>query len=199
MNLEDIKFTITDAAHDYLAELLSKQDADGIGVRMFVTQPGTKYAETCLAYCRPGEEKEGDEVLTLPKFKVHLEKISLPYLDEAEVDFQKEKMGGQLTIKAPNAKMPKVTSDSPLTEQITYILHTEINPGLASHGGEVSLVELTEDNVAILKFGGGCQGCSAVDVTLKDGVEKTLMEKLPALSGVKDETDHTVKENAFYK
>ena len=199
MNLSDIKFTLTDAAHDYLAELLAKQTTEGMGVRMFVTQPGTKYAETCLAYCRPGEEKPEDEILVLPKFKVHLEKMSIPYLDEAEVDFQKEKLGGQLTIKAPNAKMPKVSADSPLAEQVTYLLHTEINPGLASHGGDVSLVEITEDKVAILKFGGGCQGCSAVSLTLKEGVEKTLMEKLPQLTGVRDETDHSVTDNAFYK
>ncbi len=49
--------TITDAAHDYLADLLSKQNTPGIGIRIFITQPGTQYAETCIAYCKPGEEK----------------------------------------------------------------------------------------------------------------------------------------------
>jgi Fe/S biogenesis protein NfuA len=195
----DIKLSISEAAQNYLAELLEKQNADGVAVRMFVTQPGTRYAETCLAYCKPGEEKESDEKLELSKFNVFLDGPSLPYLEEAEVDFQQEKMGGQLTIKAPNAKMPKVSADSPLSEQIEYILYTEINPGLASHGGEVSLEELTEDNIAVLRFGGGCQGCSAVDLTLKDGVEKTLMDKLPQLVGVKDVTDHTVTKNAYYK
>ena len=42
---------ITQAAEDYLAELLSKQDTPGIGIRVFITQPGTPYAETCIAYC----------------------------------------------------------------------------------------------------------------------------------------------------
>lgn len=195
----DIQLTITESAQTYLTELLDNQHTPGIGVRMFVTQPGTAYAETCLAYCRPGEEKADDEVLTLPKFLVYLEKNSLSFLDEAEVDFQQEKMGGQLTIKAPNAKMPRVNSDSPLSEQITYILYTDINPGLAAHGGEVSLVELTDDNIAVLRFGGGCQGCSAVDLTLKDGVERTLMEKLPQLAGVRDVTDHSITDNAYYK
>ena len=69
---------------------------------------------------------------------------------------------------------------------------------LAAHGGEVSLVEITEDNYAVLRFGGGCQGCSAVDITLKDGVEKTLMEQLPQLAGVRDMTDHTDRSNAYY-
>lgn len=195
----DIQMNITESAQEYLAGLLEKQNTDGMAVRMFVTQPGTKYAETCLAYCRPGEEKENDEKLELSQLKVYLEKNSLPYLDEAVVDFAKDKMGGQLTIKAPNAKMPKVNEESPLQDQINYILFTEINPGLASHGGEVSLEELTEDNIAVLRFGGGCQGCAAVDITLKNGVEATLLEKLPGLKGIRDATDHTVTENAYYQ
>jgi Fe/S biogenesis protein NfuA len=195
----DIQINITESAQKYLAGLLAKQTTEGMSVRMFVTQPGTKYAETCLAYCRPGEEKDNDERIELTHIKVLLEKSSLPYLDEAEVDYAQDRMGGQLTIKAPNAKMPKVNKDSSLSEQVSYLLLTEINPGLASHGGDVSLAELTEDNVAVLKFGGGCQGCSAVSITLKDGVEKTLLERLPQLTGVRDVTDHTVTENAYFQ
>jgi Fe/S biogenesis protein NfuA len=63
----------------------------------------------------------------------------------------------------------------------------------------VNLVEVIDDEVAILQFGGGCQGCGMVDMTLKDGVEKTLLEQLPQLTAVKDVTDHTVTDNAFYK
>ncbi|WLD56836.1 Fe-S biogenesis protein NfuA [Salinispirillum sp. LH 10-3-1] len=184
-------------AQKYLAGLLERQNVEGMAVRIFVTQPGTKYAETCLAYCRPGEEKATDHHFELEHISLYLEENSLPYLEEAEVDFQEDKMGGQLTIKAPNAKMPKVSSDSPINERINYVLHTEINPGLASHGGEVSLVEITKDMVAVLKFGGGCQGCSAVDLTLKEGVEKTLQERIPELTGVRDVTDHSQTENAY--
>lgn len=190
---------ITASAESYLAELLSKQDVEGMSVRVFITQPGTPYAETCLAYSRPGEEEPTDELLQLEKIKVYLEKNSLVFLDEAVVDFNPDRMGGQLTIKAPNAKMPKVSADSPLADQINYILYSDINPGLAAHGGEIKLVELTEDKIAVLQFGGGCQGCAAVDLTLKEGVEKTLLERLPQLRGIRDETDHTVTENAYYK
>ncbi|OMH32707.1 Fe-S biogenesis protein NfuA [Motiliproteus sp. MSK22-1] len=200
--MENVDITITDGAQDYLAELLEKQDGDDVSVRMFVTQPGTPYAETCLAYCRPEEVQEGDVCIELTKFKVYLEPNSLIYLEEALVDYSTDRMGGQLTIKAPNAKVPKVNADSPIEDQINYVLYNDINPGLASHGGEVSLIEVVSEeagDVAILRFGGGCQGCSAVDLTLKDGVEKTLIEKIPALAGVKDVTDHTVTDNAFYK
>lgn len=188
---------VSTAAQIYLSGLLERQDVPGMAVRMFVTQPGTRYAETCLAYCRPGEEHEDDVRLELEQLVVFLERHSLPFLDEAEVDFQEDKMGGQLTIKAPNSKMPRVNEDSPLSERIQYLLATEVNPSLAAHGGEVSLVELTDDQVAVLRFGGGCQGCSAVDITLKQGVERTLMDQLPALKGIRDVTDHSNTENAY--
>lgn len=194
--------TVTDGAQEYLASLLDKQNTEGMAVRLFVTQPGTPYAETCLAYCRPDEVNDSDEVMETVKLRFYLEKNSLPYLEEAVVDFAEDRMGGQLTIKAPNAKMPKVTADSPMQDQINYILYSDINPGLAAHGGEVKLIELIEEesgNIAILKFGGGCQGCSAVDLTLKDGVEKTLIERVPGLVAVKDVTDHTDTANAYYK
>jgi Fe/S biogenesis protein NfuA len=188
---------ITDAAVQYLSELLAKQDVPGMSVRVFITQPGTPYAETCLAYCRPEEVNANDEIVDFNDLRVYLDKQSILYMEDAKIDFAKDKMGGQLTIKAPNAKMPKVTEDSPVEEQITYILYNEVNPGLASHGGEVKLVEVTQDSLAILEFGGGCQGCSAVDVTLKEGIEKTLLERLPQLRGVRDVTDHTQADNAY--
>jgi len=194
--------TVTESAEQYLEELLQKQNVEGIAVRLFVTQPGTAYAETCLAYCRPEEVNPEDEIIDFERVRFYLERNSLPYLEEAYIDFATDRMGGQLTIKAPNAKVPKVSPDSPMDEQINYILYSEINPGLASHGGDVKLVELVEEEagtVAILRFGGGCQGCSAVDMTLKDGVEKTLIERVPGLAGVRDVTDHSVRENAYFK
>ena len=191
--------TVSESAQRYLGELIEKQEETGMGVRMFVTQPGTKMAETCLAYCKKDDIVTDDTVVDLEFFKLYIETKSIPFLEEAYVDYAEEKMGGQLTIKAPNAKMPRVDEDSTVEERIRYLLVTDINPGLASHGGEVSLVEITEENVAILRFGGGCQGCSAVSITLKDGVEKRLLEVIPELTGVKDATDHTVTENAYYK
>ncbi len=52
------------------------------------------------------------------------------------------------------------------------MLVTEVNPQLANHGGQVSLVEITADGIAVLQFGGGCNGCSMIDVTLKKASKK---------------------------
>jgi len=189
--------TITESAQGYLAELLAKQE-DTLGVRVFINQPGTPKAETCIAYCREGDIQEGDEKTTFGVLDAWFDARSLPFLEDALVDYAKDRMGGQLTIKAPNAKLPRVDENSPLEDRINYILYNEVNPALAAHGGEVSLVEITEDPYAILKFGGGCQGCGMVDQTLKGGVEKTLLEQLPELKGVRDSTDHTDRSQAYY-
>ncbi|MEX2366170.1 MAG: iron-sulfur cluster biosynthesis family protein, partial [Pseudohongiellaceae bacterium] len=98
---------ITESAQQYLQELLAKQNCEGIAIRVFVLDGGTPKAETCLAFCRPGEEEADDEVVDYPGFKAYIEKRSKSYLEEAIVDFAKDSMGGQLTIKAPNSRMPK--------------------------------------------------------------------------------------------
>jgi len=190
--------TITEPAHDYLADLLEKQNTTGIGIRVFITQPGTPYAETCIAYCKPGEEKPDDVAIALKRFTAWIDSVSEPFLEDALVDYATDRMGGQLTIKAPNAKVPMVNEDSPLNERINYYLQTEINPGLASHGGQVTLIDVVDEGVAVLQFGGGCQGCGQADVTLKEGIEKTLLERIPELKGVRDVTDHTNRDNAYY-
>ena len=191
--------SITDFAEEYLVELLDKQNVEGIAVRIFILDAGTPRAETCISFCRPGEEKADDKMKQYKGFNAFIDKQSIPFLEDAVVDFQKDSMGGQLTIKAPNSRMPKLTKDSPLEDRVNYILYNEINPGLASHGGHVTLEEIFEDSVAVLRFGGGCQGCGMVDVTLKDGVEKTLMSQIPQLTEVRDVTDHSIKENAYYQ
>ena len=190
---------ITESAQKYLVELLGRQEGKNIGIRVFIADPGTPMAETCIAYCRPGEEQADDERVEYQGFVAWIDDRSKPFLVDALVDYAEDRMGGQLTIKAPNSKVPNVSEDSPLEDKINYLLHSQINPGLASHGGMVSLVEVVDAEIAVLQFGGGCQGCGMVDVTLKDGVERALLEQLPQLKSVRDVTDHTMTENAYFK
>ena len=140
-----------------------------------------------------------DIIINLELINVNLEKRSIPFLKGCEVNFDNDTFGGQLTIKAPNARVPNISPDSPVEDRINYVIYNEINPMLESHGGEVSLVEFNNENIAVLQFGGGCQGCGMVDLTLKDGIEKTLVEQIPEVKAVKDTTDHSVNDNAYYK
>lgn len=72
--------TITEPAQEYLAQLLSKQDAEGVGIRVFILDPGTPKAETCISFCRPGEQKEEDEIMAFADFNAWIEKRSIPFL-----------------------------------------------------------------------------------------------------------------------
>jgi len=194
---------ITESAQAYLRELLAKQNSEGIGVRIFVENPGTPRAECCMAYCTLGEEKAEDVRIDYEGFPAYVDARSVSYLVDAVIDYNKDRMGGQLTFKAPRSKVPNISPDSPIEERINHVLFAEVNPGLAAHNGNVSLLECYNDPehgwTAVLKFGGGCQGCSAVDMTLKQGVETTLKAQIPELARVMDSTDHSKKDNAYFK
>jgi len=82
---------------------------------------------------------------------------------------------------------------------VRYVIESEINPQLASHGGRVSLREVTGEGVVVLQFGGGCHGCGMVDATLRGGVERTLKERVPEVTGVADATDHSTGENPYMR
>ena len=190
---------ITKSAEEYLAKLIQDKNETDLSIRIFISDPGTPKAETCLAYCKPEEAMPDDMILNLDLINVIIEKRSIPFLKDCEVNFDNDTFGGQLTIKAPNARLPNISPDSPVEDRINYVIYNEINPMLESHGGEVSLVEFNDKNIAVLQFGGGCQGCGMVDVTLKDGIEKTLIDQIPEVKAVKDLTDHSINDNAYYK
>ena len=190
---------ITESAQEYLNELLATQGQFTIGIKVEVLEPGTPRGETVIAYATEEDDLSNYRLEEGYPFKVYLDEKSLCYMEGAIVDHSKDRFGGTLTIKAPNSKVPELEEDASIEQRINYVLYAEINPALASHGGEVSLHEVMNENTAVLKFGGGCQGCGMVDVTLKAGVEKTLLEMVEGLVSVTDITDHSYKENAYYK
>ncbi|QSX40757.1 Fe-S biogenesis protein NfuA [Shewanella cyperi] len=189
--------TISEAAQAHFVKLLADQP-EGTNIRVFVISPGTAHAECGVSYCPPDAVEDDDIELEFNGFNAMVDEKSAPFLEDASIDFVSDQLGSQLTLKAPNAKMRKVAGDAPLVERIEYVIQSEINPQLASHGGNVMLVEITAEGVAVLQFGGGCNGCSMVDVTLKDGIEKQLLDMFPGeLSGVRDVTDHQHGDHSY--
>ncbi|MEG3755467.1 Fe-S biogenesis protein NfuA [Psychromonas arctica] len=190
---------ITPVAQAHFAKLLAPQK-EGTNIRVFVINPGTPKAECGVSYCPPEAVEESDTRLSFEGFDALVDEVSLPFLEEAFVDLVEEDTGTQLTLKAPNAKMRKVNDDAPLIERVEYVIQVQINPQLASHGGFIKLIEVTEDQVAVIEFGGGCNGCSQVDLTLKEGIEKELLEEFSGeLNAVRDVTEHAQGDHSFYK
>lgn len=189
---------ITETAEAHFAKLLSQQP-EGTNIRVFVVNPGTQNAECGVSYCPQEAIESTDTEIKLTSFSAYIDELSLPFLDDAVIDFATDKMGSQLTLKAPNAKMRKVSEDASLFERVEYAILTQVNPQLAGHGGHVQLLNISDAGVALVQFGGGCNGCSMVDVTLKDGIEKELLAQFEGeLTAVRDSTDHDRGEHSYY-
>ncbi|RUO49021.1 Fe-S biogenesis protein NfuA [Pseudidiomarina donghaiensis] len=189
---------ITESAQAHFRKLLADQ-ADNTNIRVFVVNPGTPSAECGVSYCPPDSVEADDEVLPFSGFDAVVDSGSAPFLIDAVIDYEEQDLGSQLTLKAPNAKAKKVADDAPLIERVEYVIQSEINPQLANHGGKVAVSQITDDGIAVLQFGGGCNGCSMVDVTLKEGIEKELVQRFPGeLNGVRDVTEHQPGEHSYY-
>jgi len=189
---------ITDTAQQYFNRLLEQQDEEGIGLRLSVNQPGTPGASCDLQFCPAGQNMPDDRVVAFDGFNLFVARPSEKWLEQAEIDFEEDATGGQLTIKAPGIKGSAPGADATLEERVNWLLQTEVNPALAAHGGRVALVEITEQKEVLLQFGGGCHGCGMADVTLKQGIEQTLTRNLPEITAVMDATDHRSGKNPYY-
>jgi Fe/S biogenesis protein NfuA len=191
---------ITSSAQEYFARLIKQQEMDDIGLHLSVLNPGTPTAACDLQFHVPGQGSDEPELtFNYDEFNLYVPESNEPWLKEARIDFEEDDAGGQLTIKAPGIKGKRPADDAGLADKISWILESEINPGLASHGGMVRLEQITEEIDVILQFGGGCHGCGMANVTLKEGIEKTLKEYFPEINAVVDATDHATGSNPYYK
>ena len=189
---------ISEKAQEYFNHLISQQDEPGLGLRISVNHPGTPGAGCDLQFCPEGQSRPEDRVVSYDGFNLFIAADSEKWLTDAGLDFEEDSTGGQLTIKAPGIKGSEPSTDSALEERVNWLLTSEINPSLASHGGHVSLVEITGDMEAVLQFGGGCHGCGMADVTLKQGIEQSIKKNIPEITGVLDATDHQSGTNPYY-
>jgi Fe/S biogenesis protein NfuA len=190
--------TITETAQQYFNRLIEQQDEDGLGLRISVNHAGTPGAGCDLQFCPQGQNMPDDKVVEYSGFNLFVASASEPWLEKAEIDFEEDETGGQLTIKAPGIKGSEPSAEAPMEERVQWLLETEVNPALAAHGGRVALVEITEAKEVVLQFGGGCHGCGMADVTLKQGIEQTLTRHIPEITAVKDATDHQTGSNPYY-
>ena len=118
---------------------------------------------------------------------------SAPRVSGATLDYVESLSGAGFRLDNPNP--PALEG---LAARVHELIEARINPMVAQHGGEVHLLDVQEGRVFI-EFAGGCQGCGAASVTLKQGVEGTLREALPEVVEVLDTTDHAAGTNPYYR
>ncbi|MFA6986460.1 MAG: NfuA family Fe-S biogenesis protein [Arenimonas sp.] len=188
---------LSESAQNYFRHLLKTQGGDAVGIRVSAVHPGTPKADARLEFCESGDLLGDEWSLECEGFTLFVDAPSVRFLDGAEVDYLVQPTGGQLTIRAPRIKGEQPKEGASVVERVQYLLDSEINPMLAAHKGQVSLVEVSADGVVRLRFGGGCHGCGMVDVTLKQGIEKTMMERIPEITAIRDATDHSTGEAPY--
>ncbi len=187
---------VTHSALEHFAKLLLKQPK-GTQIRVFVTHPGSFYAECGVAYCSQDSVNQNDIKFYFKKIIFYIDQISAPLLKDAEIDFINDELGYQLTLKAPHVRIQNINPNSSLIDKVKYMLQEKINPRLSYHGGYVILKTITDTMYVVLLFGGGCNGCSMINLTIKQWIEKEIKKTFPELKGVIDETLH-IRSNTTY-
>lgn len=200
-----LKFTETAKAE--LQNLLKDQDANTVGLRLKLGDGNQLSVSTVeLDKLTPEESPLRDPITN---FFVEYEAYMIVVTQEGQnrlgsstVDYES---GGALsgTWNFTEAEaIPEEVYQGPnledlMVKQVADLLEKEINPGLAMHGGRAELLNVL-DNKVYLRFGGGCQGCSMIDATVKQGIETRIKEVIPQILGVVDETDHAAGNNPFF-
>ena len=190
---------ISETAQSHFRRLLETQGGDAVGIRLSAVHPGTPRADARLEFAEQGDLLGDEWEVQCEGFVLYVDAPSAVFLDGAEIDISTLPTGSQLSIRAPKIKGQTPKSDASLIERVQWLLDTEINPQLVSHKGQVSLDSIDADNAVYLRFGGGCHGCGMADVTLKQGIEKTMKARIPEITAVRDATDHSTGASPYIK
>jgi Fe/S biogenesis protein NfuA len=184
---------VTDAAREKIREIMESQGISGRGaIRVGINGRGPGGFNYQMSLDEDATPESGEIVQDEGDFAVLIDGSSVDKLRGASVDFVGQLVGGGFKIDNPNSVW-----DDPIAVEIQKLIDTQINPGVASHGGYVELLDV-KDNRVFVRMGGGCQGCGMASVTLKQGVEALIHQQYPDISVV-DTTDHAGGENPYYQ
>ena len=188
-----MQLTITPAAKAQILAAIAEEDRQGLGLRVAIAGRGPTGFRYSLDLVASGESLADDIALDHGEFTVFVDRKSAPKLDGSTIDFVTRLQESGFKFDNPNS----MWSDQ-RAQAVQETIDRRINPSIAAHGGYVTLLDVRDD-VAYISFGGGCQGCGMVDVTLKQGVQVMIKEAVPELRDVLDTTDHAAGTNPYYQ
>lgn len=186
--------TFTDKAREMILHFGEALDDPKIRI----TVHGSPFAPQYEFALVDEDAEAGDRVIAQSGFSVLIDAESAERIGGATVDWIETDRGTGFEVRNPNVRrLGESAPTGPLADRVRQVLETRVNPAVASHGGEITLVDVDGD-VVYLELGGGCQGCGMARVTLRQGVEKMLKEAIPELGEVVDVTDHAAGANPYY-
>ncbi len=167
------------------------------GIRVRATPRSPLRADFALSFV-PADESESplDLVRSTGGLDVYVARDAAPYLEGATIDFVFRLIGSELKVLAP-LRWPD-TPDGRMAAKVQQVLLEQVNPALAVHGGEAVLIDVA-DGVASLELSGGCQGCSRVDATWKNGIEESIRGSVPEVLEVRDVTAHAHGRSPYFR
>ncbi|MFQ5846068.1 MAG: iron-sulfur cluster assembly accessory protein [Candidatus Methylomirabilales bacterium] len=185
--------TITEAATKKILALMEAEGQTGLALRVAIKGRGPGGFRYELQFVGEEEKEAEDTVADVGGLQVVIDPESAPNLKGATVDYVDGMYESGFKIDNPN---PLWTE--PKAQAVQEVIDTQINPGVATHGGHVALLDV-KDDIAYIALGGGCQGCGMADVTLKQGIEVMIKEAVPGITQIIDTTDHAAGNNPYYQ
>ncbi len=191
-----IRFTET--ARQRVLAFMEEEGEKGLAVRIDLRDSSPFAPEYDLALIGPEEIIEDDRAFDQGGFRLYAAPTAAEFLEGSEIDWVESLQGTGFKVDNPNVRpLGSEPPSGPLAERVEQVLREQINPGVASHGGHVSLVDI-RDGVVFLRMSGGCQGCGMASVTLTQGIKEALRRAIPEVRGVEDVTDHSAGRNPYY-
>ena len=186
--------TFTETARQKVREYMDMSETPSLGVRVVAHRFGRHQFRYELALVMEGENSENDVVVDQEAFEVFIDPQTTEFIEGTSVDFVSDVTGTGFMFTNPQAE---VRWDDPVAQKVQKVIDERISPSLAGHGGWVELLAINGD-AAIIQFGGGCQGCGMSQVTLKEGIETAILQEVPEIKKVLDDTDHGSGANPYY-
>ncbi len=184
----------TDRAREMVLQYADAMDRPAVRIAVHGSPFAPQYE---FALVEDGARPE-DEVIQLDGFRVLVDPDSVEKIRGSIIEWVEQEQRTGFEVRNPNVRrLGEVAPEGPMAERVRHVLETQVNPGVASHGGRISLVNV-DGNDVYLELGGGCQGCGMARVTLKQGVERMLREAIPDIGQVIDATDHAAGANPYY-
>ncbi len=181
------------AAGSKLAEMREAGRFAGSALRISVREHGAAF-RYALELVDAGSRGPEDALVDAEGIRLYVDAASAPLLRGATLQYVESLSGGGFRFENPNR--PRLL-ELPLAGRVQRLLDEQINPGIAAHGGRVTLVDVQGERV-VVEFGGGCQGCGMADLTLREGVTATLRGAIPEIREVVDATDHEAGESPYH-
>ncbi len=187
--------SVTEVATSQIKRILEQEELADQAVRVGLVVKSPTSFQYQLEFCDRSDKRDDDFVFEQDGVMFYLAGDGLEQLRGTSLDYVDT--GFSAGFKFENPNKPKLLSD-PIAERVHRVIQERVNPGVASHGGEVTLLDV-KDGTAYVKLGGGCQGCGQADATVKDGITSLICAEVPEIHTVLDVTDHAAGTNPYFQ